>query len=80
MESEEWYLGTSFEDVFEWIAKEKEKTKEVVLGWVGNSDRSIKNFETILVPLRDRTRGVKFDVIATKKDKATHNTRGVRPI
>ena len=53
--------------------KEKTKNDVTVFGWVGNKNRSEKNYKKILLPLKEKFRGkqnVKFKIVApSKSDK-----------
>jgi glycosyltransferase involved in cell wall biosynthesis len=43
-------------------------------GWVGNSDRAVKNYDKLLTPIRKhfkRNRNVRFDFVASSKKEAT---------
>ncbi len=47
--------------------KDKTRNDKIVLGWVGNRDRSVKNYDTIFKPLKKVIRHVEFKEIATRK-------------
>ncbi len=44
----------------------KRRSKKLRLGWVGNSDRRVKNYKEILKPLM-KIKGVEFDCVVTSK-------------
>ena len=56
--------------------KDKWKKNRIpVLGWVGNRDREVKNYRSILKPLISRVTGVKFDVISPSKKDPPHKLK-----
>lgn len=58
-------------DIKNFNFKNNTRNDKLVLGWVGNRDRSVKNYDTIFKPLKKSIFGVKFKEIATRK-RDTH--------
>lgn len=54
-------------DIKNFSFKNNTRHDKLVFGWVGNKDRSIKNYDTILRPLKEFVSNVEFKEVATKK-------------
>ncbi|MHA1469628.1 MAG: glycosyltransferase family 4 protein [Candidatus Asgardarchaeia archaeon] len=52
--------------------KNKSRSKKLVMGWVGNVDRAVKNYHSIMKPLKKKMSGVIFKEVATYK-KSKYN-------
>lgn len=67
------YYTPSGVDTNTFSFKNKDRNDELVLGWVGNRDRSIKNYDTIFSPLKKSIKGIKFKEVATRKSDTHKN-------
>tara|TARA_Y100000310_G_scaffold341353_1_gene440226 strand:+ start:2824 stop:3699 length:876 start_codon:yes stop_codon:yes gene_type:complete len=61
------YYTPSGVDINNFSFKNKSRHKKIVLGWVGNVDRDVKNYKTILEPLKKKCADFEFKEIATTK-------------
>lgn len=61
------YFTPSGVDTRNFSFKDKSRNKKLVLGWVGNKDRDVKNYESVWKPLRKRFKNIEFREVATKK-------------
>ncbi len=60
-------------DIVNFSFKNSTRNDKLVLGWVGNRDRKVKNYDTIFKPLKKIIRHVEFKEVATRKSDTHKN-------